>query len=112
MSLACGGHLTHGSPVNMSGKNYNFIPYGVDDNGILDYDELERLTKEHHPKLIVAGASAYPRVIDFERIGKIAHENGALLMVDKMCIRDRYSSNAASTPESPTTASREYPRSV
>ena len=82
MSLACGGHLTHGSPVNMSGKNYNFIPYGVDDNGILDYDELERLTKEHHPKLIVAGASAYPRVIDFERIGKIAHENGSLLMVD------------------------------
>ncbi len=82
MSLACGGHLTHGSPVNMSGKNYNFIPYGVDDNGILDYDELERLTKEHHPKLIVAGASAYPRVIDFERIGKIAHENGALFMVD------------------------------
>ena len=75
MSLACG-------PVNMSGKNYNFIPYGVDDNGILDYDELERLTKEHHPKLIVAGASAYPRVIDFERIGKIAHENGALFMVD------------------------------
>ena len=82
MSLACGGHLTHGSPVNMSGKNYNFIPYGVDDNGILDYDELERLTKEHHPKLIVAGASAYPRVIDFERIGRIAHENGALFMVD------------------------------
>ena len=82
MSLACGGHLTHGSPVNMSGKNYNFIPYGVDDNGILDYDELERLTKEHHPKLIAAGASAYPRVIDFERIGKIAHENGALFMVD------------------------------
>ena len=82
MSLACGGHLTHGSPVNMSGKNYNFVPYGVDDNGILDYDELERLTKEHHPKLIVAGASAYPRVIDFERIGKIAHENGALFMVD------------------------------
>jgi len=82
MSLACGGHLTHGSPVNMSGKNYNFIPYGVDDNGILDYDELERLTKEHHPKLIVAGASAYPRVIDFERIGRIAHDNGALFMVD------------------------------
>ncbi len=82
MSLACGGHLTHGSPVNMSGKNYNFIPYGVDDNGILDYDELERLTKEHHPKLIVAGASAYPRVINFERIGKIAHDNGALFMVD------------------------------
>jgi len=82
MSLACGGHLTHGSPVNMSGKNYNFIPYGVDDNGILDYEELERLAKEHHPKMIVAGASAYPRVIDFERIAKIAHENGAYFMVD------------------------------
>ncbi len=82
MSLACGGHLTHGSPVNMSGKNYNFIPYGVDDNGILDYEELERLAKEHHPKMIVAGASAYPRVIDFERIAKIAHESGAYFMVD------------------------------
>lgn len=82
MSLACGGHLTHGSPVNMSGKLYNFIPYGVDDNGYLDYEELERLTLEHKPKLIVAGASAYPRVIDFERIAKIAHDNGAYFMVD------------------------------
>ncbi len=82
MSLACGGHLTHGSPVNMSGKNYNFVPYGVDDNGILDYEELERLAKEHHPKMIVAGASAYPRIIDFERIAKIAHDNGAYFMVD------------------------------
>ena len=61
----------------MSGKNYNFIPYGVDENGILDYEELERLAKEHHPKLIVAGASAYPRIIDFERISKggTDHEN-------------------------------------
>ncbi len=82
MSLACGGHLTHGSPVNMSGKNYNFIPYGVDENGILDYEELERLAKEHHPKLIVAGASAYPRIIDFERISKVAREVGAYFMVD------------------------------
>lgn len=82
MNLACGGHLTHGSPVNMSGKNYNFIPYGVDDNGILDYDELEKLAKQHHPKLIVAGASAYPRIIDFERISKIAKECGAYFMVD------------------------------
>ena len=82
MSLSCGGHLTHGSPVNMSGKNYNFIPYGVDDNGILDYDELEKLAKQHHPKLIVAGASAYPRIIDFERISKIAKECGAYFMVD------------------------------
>lgn len=83
MSLAEGGHLTHGSPVNVSGLLYNFIPYGVNsETGRIDYDEVERLTKEHKPKLIVAGASAYPRVIDFERFGKIAHENGALLMVD------------------------------
>lgn len=82
MSLACGGHLTHGSPVNMSGKNYRFIPYGVNDDGILDYDELERLARENHPKLIVAGASAYPRVIDFERISGIAKEVGAYFMVD------------------------------
>ncbi len=82
MSLACGGHLTHGSPVNMSGKYYNFVPYGVDENGFLDYDELERLAKEHKPKLIVAGASAYPRVIDFERIANVAREVGAYFMVD------------------------------
>ncbi len=82
MSLACGGHLTHGSPVNMSGKYYNFVPYGVDENGYLDYDELERLAKEHKPKLIVAGASAYPRVIDFERIANVAREVGAYFMVD------------------------------
>lgn len=83
MSLAEGGHLTHGSPVNVSGLLYNFIPYGVNsETGRIDYDEVERLAKEHKPKMIVAGASAYPRVIDFERFGKIAHENGALLMVD------------------------------
>ena len=82
MSLAHGGHLTHGSPVNMSGKNYNFISYGLDDNGYPDYDELEKLAKENHPKLIVAGASAYPRTIDFERISKIAKEVGAYFMVD------------------------------
>ena len=82
MNLAHGGHLTHGSPVNMSGKNYNFVPYGVNDDGYLDYDELEKLVKEHKPKLVVAGASAYPRTIDFERIANIAHAGGALLMVD------------------------------
>ena len=82
MSLAHGGHLTHGSPVNMSGKNYNFVSYGLDDDGFLDYEELERLAKEHKPKLIVAGASAYPRVIDFERISNIAKSVGALFMVD------------------------------
>ncbi|HJB25875.1 MAG TPA: serine hydroxymethyltransferase [Firmicutes bacterium] len=82
MNLAHGGHLTHGSPVNMSGKYFNFIPYGVDENGLLDYDALDKLAKEHKPKLIVAGASAYPRVIDFERISKTAKEVGAYFMVD------------------------------
>ena len=82
MSLAHGGHLTHGSPVNMSGSYFNFISYGVNDNGFIDYDELERLAKENTPKLIVAGASAYPRAIDFERISKIAKEIGAYFMVD------------------------------
>lgn len=82
MDLSNGGHLTHGSPVNISGKNYHFISYGVDENGFLDYEDLERKAKEHHPKLIVAGASAYAREIDFERIGKIAKEAGALYMVD------------------------------
>ena len=82
MDLSNGGHLTHGSPVNMSGKYYNFVPYGVDENGYLDYEDLARKAREHHPKLIVAGASAYARTIDFERIGRIAKENGALYMVD------------------------------
>lgn len=82
MSLAHGGHLTHGSPVNMSGSYFNFVPYGVDKDGFIDYDELERLAKENKPKLIVAGASAYPRVIDFERISKVAKEVGAYFMVD------------------------------
>lgn len=82
MSLAHGGHLTHGSPVNASGKLYNFIAYGVNDDGFIDYDELEKIAKENNPKLIVAGASAYPRTIDFERIGAIAKSVGAYFMVD------------------------------
>ncbi|MBQ4510319.1 MAG: serine hydroxymethyltransferase [Clostridia bacterium] len=82
MNLAHGGHLTHGSPVNISGNYYNFVPYGVNDEGFIDYDEMERLAKENKPKLIVAGASAYPRAIDFERISKIAKEVGAYFMVD------------------------------
>ena len=77
-----GHRYYHGSPVNMSGKNYNFIAYGVDENGYLDYADLEKKAKEHQPKMIVAGASAYSRTIDFERIAKIARENGALFMVD------------------------------
>ena len=82
MSLAHGGHLTHGSPVNISGKYFNFHSYGVGDDGFIDYDALEKTAKEIQPKLIVAGASAYPRIIDFERIGKIAKEVGAYFMVD------------------------------
>lgn len=82
MNLAHGGHLTHGSPVNFSGKNYNFVPYGVNDDGFIDYDEMERIAKECKPKLIVAGASAYPRIIDFERISTIAKSVGAIFMVD------------------------------
>ena len=66
MDLSCGGHLTHGSPVNISGKYFNFVPYGVNGDGFIDYDEVERLAVESKPKLIVAGASAYPRIIDFE----------------------------------------------
>ena len=82
MSLAEGGHLTHGAKVNASGKTYNFVPYGVDANGFLDYDALYESAKKERPKLIVAGASAYPREIDFARISAIAKEVGALFMVD------------------------------
>lgn len=83
MNLTHGGHLTHGSPVNISGKYFNFIPYGVSkETGFLDYEELEALAEKHRPKMIVAGASAYPRIIDFERIAEIAKKVGAYLMVD------------------------------
>ncbi|MDO4265899.1 MAG: serine hydroxymethyltransferase [Eubacteriales bacterium] len=82
MSLDAGGHLTHGSPVNFSGLFYKIVPYGVDENGIIDYDEVERLAMEHHPKLIIAGASAYCRKIDFKRFREIADKSGAYLMVD------------------------------
>ncbi len=82
MNLAHGGHLTHGSPVNMSGKYFNVVPYGVNDEGWIDYDEVERIAKECKPKMIVAGASAYARAIDFKRFREIADEVGAVLMVD------------------------------
>jgi glycine hydroxymethyltransferase len=83
MNLSHGGHLTHGHPLNFSGKMYRVVPYGVrKEDEILDYDELDRLAHEHKPKLIVLGASAYPRVIDFERIGKTARSTGSLLMAD------------------------------
>jgi glycine hydroxymethyltransferase len=82
MNLAHGGHLTHGSPVNISGLLYHFVPYGVNEEGFIDYDEVERIALECKPKLIVAGASAYPRILDFERFSAIAHKVGAYLMVD------------------------------
>lgn len=82
MNLNHGGHLTHGSPVNMSGKYFNVVPYGVNDDGFIDYDEVERIAKECQPKLIVAGASAYARKIDFKRFREIADSVGAVLMVD------------------------------
>lgn len=83
MNLQQGGHLTHGSPVNMSGTYFNVVPYGVDsETHRIDYDAVRALALEHHPKLIVAGASAYPRIIDFEKFAEIAKECGALLMVD------------------------------
>ena len=83
MNLSHGGHLTHGSPVNMSGKYFNFVPYGVtEDEEVIDYDALERQALEVRPKLIVAGASAYPRIIDFARLRNIADKAGCLLMVD------------------------------
>ncbi len=82
MSLAHGGHLTHGSPVNISGKFYNFVPYGTNDEGFIDYEELYKQANKCKPKLIVAGASAYPRVIDFPKLSSIARAVGAYLMVD------------------------------
>ena len=82
MSLDNGGHLTHGSPVNISGKYFNFIPYGVDEDGYIDYTAFNKLVIKNKPKLIVAGASAYPREIDFKTMADIAHANGAMFMVD------------------------------
>ena len=82
MSLDAGGHLTHGSPVNFSGLFYNIVPYGITEEGYLNYDEIRALAKQHKPKMIIAGASAYPRVIDFKKFREIADEVGAVLFVD------------------------------
>jgi glycine hydroxymethyltransferase len=83
LNLAMGGHLTHGHPLNFSGKTYNIVPYGVTkETETIDYDELEKLAKEHRPKLIIGGGSAYPRIIDFSRMRKIADSVGALYLVD------------------------------
>lgn len=99
MNLAHGGHLTHGSPVNMSGKYFNFVPYGVsDETQTIDYDALRALAQEHKPKMIVAGASAYPRKIDFETIGNIAKEVGAYFMVDMAHIAGLVATGAHMSP--------------
>ncbi len=82
MNLDHGGHLTHGSPVNMSGKYFNVVPYGVNDDGFLDYDKMRALALEHKPKMIIAGASAYARTIDFKKFREVCDEVGAVLMVD------------------------------
>ena len=99
MSLDQGGHLTHGSPVNFSGRYYNFVSYGVDpETETIDYDEVERIAKEVRPKLIVGGASAYPRIIDFERMGAIAREVGAYFMVDMAHIAGLVAAGAHPSP--------------
>jgi len=99
MSLAHGGHLTHGSPVNFSGKWFDIAAYGLDPvTERIDYEEVERLAKEHRPKMIIAGASAYPRVIDFERFGAIAREVGAYLMVDMAHIAGLVATGAHPSP--------------
>ena len=99
MNLAMGGHLTHGSPVNFSGKWFNVVPYGLDmETETIDYDEMERLAKEHRPKMIIAGASAYPRVIDFERFADVAKQVGAVLMVDMAHIAGLVATGAHPSP--------------
>jgi glycine hydroxymethyltransferase len=99
MNLAMGGHLTHGSPVNFSGKWFNVVPYGLNmETETIDYDEMERLAKEHRPKMIIAGASAYPRVIDFERFSAVAKEVGAVLMVDMAHIAGLVATGAHPSP--------------
>lgn len=98
MDLSQGGHLTHGSPANMSGKNYNFVSYGVNENGFLDYDALEAQVNEVKPKLLVAGASAYCRALDFERLANIAHNAGAMFMVDMAHIAGLVAGGAHQNP--------------
>ncbi|MCD6188309.1 MAG: serine hydroxymethyltransferase [Desulfuromusa sp.] len=99
MNLAHGGHLTHGSPVNFSGKLYNIVPYGLDaETGIIDYDEVERLAKQHQPKLIVVGASAYPREIDFVAFRRIADAVGSVVMVDMAHIAGLVAAGVHSNP--------------
>ena len=99
MSLANGGHLSHGSPANISGKYYNVVPYDVNhDTGLIDYDQIRDLAKKHQPKLLIAGASAYPRAIDFKLFADIAHEVGAVFMVDMAHIAGLVAGGAHQSP--------------
>ena len=98
MDLSQGGHLTHGSPVNMSGKNYHFVSYGVGEDGRIDYAALAKQVAKVRPKLLVAGASAYPRAIDFEKLAEIAHGYGAMLMVDMAHIAGLVAGGAHQNP--------------
>ena len=99
MNLAHGGHLTHGHPLNFSGKLYTIVPYGVrKEDERIDYEELERLAHQHKPKLIIVGASAYPRIIDFAAIAKIAQESGAMMMVDIAHIAGLVAAGVAAAP--------------
>ena len=98
MSLASGGHLTHGSPVNFSGRNYNMVSYGLDENGYIDYEQVRSLAIEHKPKMIIAGASAYPRTIDFAKFADIAKEVGAYLFVDMAHIAGLVAGGAHPSP--------------
>ena len=98
MELSQAGHLTHGHPMNFSGKNYNIISYGVDENGFIDYDNVRDLAKKHNPKMIIAGASAYPREIDFKKFREIADEVGAYLFVDMAHIAGLVATGLHSNP--------------
>ncbi|MGI2798124.1 serine hydroxymethyltransferase [Photobacterium damselae] len=98
MSLAHGGHLTHGSPVNFSGKLYNIIPYGIDENGQIDYDEVEALALEHNPKMIIGGFSAYSQIVDWERMRKIADKVGAYFFVDMAHVAGLVAAGVYPTP--------------
>ena len=98
MDLSQGGHLTHGSPVNMSGKNYNFVSYGINEEGRIDYEALAKQVAKVRPKMLVAGASAYPRALDFEKLAAIAHGYGAMLMVDMAHIAGLVAGGAHMSP--------------
>ena len=115
MDMNHGGHLTHGAPINLSGKLYRFIPYGVDSRGFIDYDDVAAKARQYQPKLILAGASAYPRMIDFERFYEIAQSVGAFFMVDMAHIAGLVAAGAHPSPfglaDIVTTAARHPGRS-